>query len=122
MASTGPHAKHLHLAPERLHASTSPLSFYRQRALLLTKQQRQSTKSTCSNGIKSQNQTLQTSTIQKQLKNASYLSSSLFSNIQDKIFIQVTLLALGWTDTVRFISLHNYRLNIQVNASKSREI
>jgi len=29
VASAGPYANHLHLAPDRYHASTSPLSFYR---------------------------------------------------------------------------------------------
>jgi len=33
VASAGPYAKHLHLAPNRYHASTSPLNFYRPDAL-----------------------------------------------------------------------------------------
>jgi len=33
VASAGPYANHLHLAPDRYHSSTSPLSFYRPDAL-----------------------------------------------------------------------------------------
>jgi len=36
VASAGPYANHLHLATDKYHASTSPLSFYRPHALPAT--------------------------------------------------------------------------------------